>query len=89
MKVILQDCSSQDTWDTWISDATEVLVSTNTPRVIICGDEDGLFPLERCNGAKSALQISDECFHVVKDTGHLPMVEKPDEVLQVLKDMLF
>ena len=89
MKVILQDCSDQDLWDTWLSDASEILVSANTPRVLICGDDDGIFPLERCNGVKRALQISDECFHVVREAGHLPMIEKPNEVLQILKDMLF
>ena len=33
-------------------------------------------------------EIPDELYHVIKGVGHLPMLEKGDEVLAILHDFL-
>ena len=86
MKVIGQDCSKQQLWEQWLTRGKQALLSANIPRALVCGDNDGLFSVDSCLEVKQLLEISDECFHVVKDVGHLAMLEKPEEVNQLIRD---
>ena len=88
MKVIGNDCSSRETWDKWLDDGKQALKAAKIPRMMICGDSDGTFPVENVMRAKNLLEVPDECFHIVKEAGHLPMLEKPEEVAQTIRTFL-
>ena len=62
MKVLGTDCSNQEVWDKWLEDARHVLSGSGT---LICGDSDGVFPLENCDKLKSFLGIPEDCYHIV------------------------
>ena len=62
-----------------------VLSGSGIATTLICGVSDGVFPLENCDKLKSYLQIPEDCYHIVKDAGHLSMmVEKPVEVNKIV-----
>lgn len=86
MKVIGEDCSNQQAWSEWLTQGKEALLSGNIPRSIVCGDGDGLFSVESCLQVKKLFEVPDDCFHVVKDAGHLAMLEKPSETNKIIKD---
>lgn len=88
MKVVGNDCSSQEAWDEWLEKGKQALRVANIPRMMMCGEQDGTFSVSDVTKAKVLLEVSDECFHIVKDAGHLPMLEKPEEVVQVIRTFL-
>ncbi len=55
---------------------------------MICGDSDGIFSVPHCEYVRGLLDIPAESFHVVKEAGHLMMIEKPDEVTKVIRDFV-
>lgn len=88
MKVIGNDCSSQEAWSEWLEKGRQALTAAKIPRMMITGDSDGTFSVESVSKVKSILEMPEDCFHVVKDAGHLPMLEKPEEVAQVIRTFL-
>lgn len=63
-------------------DATPLLSAMKYPVVVVHGAADQLIPIERAREVKAALPES----HLVeiKDVGHMPMCEAPDETAQAL-----
>ena len=88
MKVIGTDCSKQEVWEKWLEDARRVLSGSGIATTLICGDGDGVFSLENCEKLKSFLEIPEDCFHIIKDAGHLAMLEKPVEVNRIVLKFL-
>ena len=88
MKVLGRDCSSQETWDDWLEKGKQALKAAKIPRMLITGDSDGTFSVDDVTQVKNILEVPDECFHVVQDAGHLPMLEKPEEVSQTIRTFL-
>ena len=88
MKVIGTDCSKQEVWEKWLEDARRVLSGSGIATTLICGDSDGVFSLENCEKLKSFLEIPEDCFHIIKDAGHLAMLEKPVEVNRIVLKFL-
>lgn len=88
MKVVLSDTSNQELWDGYIRNGARILVSAGIPRVLIGGEGDGLFPPDRVVGLQRLLEVPDECCHVIKEAGHLIMLEQPDKVLDILSKLL-
>jgi 3-oxoadipate enol-lactonase len=64
------------------TDATPLLSAMKYPVVVIHGDVDALIPIERAREVKAALPSA----HLVeiKDAGHIPMCEAPNETAQAL-----
>lgn len=88
MKVIGNDCSSQEMWAEWLEKGKQALRAAKIPRMMITGDSDGTFSLDDVTQAKNLLEVPDECFYIVKEAGHLPMLEKPEEVAQTIRTFL-
>ena len=88
MKVVGNDCSSQESWSEWLKKGKQALKATRIPRMLISGELDGVFSVENVTKAKNFLDVPDDCFHIVKEAGHLPMLEKPEEVVQVIRTFL-
>ena len=88
MTVLGSDCSSQENWREWLEKGKRALNAAKIPRMMISGDSDGTFSVEDVTKAKYLLEVPDECFLIVKDAGHLPMLEKPEEVAQAVKTFL-
>ena len=88
MKVLAADSSNQAVWEHWLAEGKDALSSGGIPRAIVCGDGDGVFLVSSCQNVKSLLDVPEEDFHVVKDTGHLAMLEKPVEVNSIVKEFL-
>jgi pimeloyl-ACP methyl ester carboxylesterase len=64
------------------ADTTTLLSAMKYPVVVVHGTADQLIPIERAREVKAALPES----HLVeiKDAGHMPMCEVPDETAQAL-----
>lgn len=88
MKVLGNDCSSQESWSEWLENGKQALNVAKIPRMLISGDADGVFSVDNVTKAKDLLEVPDDCFHIVKEAGHLPMLEKPEEVAQVMRTFL-
>ena len=88
MKVLSSDCSSQDNWSEWLEKGKRALNATKIPRMMISGHSGGTFTVEDVTKAKYLLEVPDECFFIVKDASHLPMLEKPEEMAQAVKTFL-
>ena len=88
MKVVGNDCSSQENWSEWLEKGRQALKAAKIPRMLISGDSDGIFSVESVTKAKDLLEVPDDGFHIVKEAGHLPMLEKPKEVVQVVRTFL-
>ena len=88
MKVVGNDCSSQESWSEWLEKGKQALKVAKIPRMLISGDCDGVFSVESVTKVKDLLEVPDDSFHIVKEAGHLPMLEKPEEVVQVIRTFL-
>lgn len=66
-------------------DSTPLLSSINYPVVIVHGDADALIPADRAREVKAALPNA----HLVeiKDAGHMPMMEFPEQTAEALKKL--
>ena len=56
------------------------------PTLLIWGSDDGVFPAS--DGEKLLQVLPNARLHIIKDAGHVPNEEKPDELNQVLLDFL-
>lgn len=65
------------------ADALETL---RKPTLIIWGEQDELFPV--AVGSQLHASIRDSELVVIKDSGHMPMWEKPDETNQAIMEFL-
>ena len=88
MRTIGIDCSDQATWDRWFGDGREAILRNKIPCGLIAGEDDGIFSLESTQKLKEMMEIPNKLYHVIKGVGHLPMLEKGDEVLAILQDFL-
>ncbi|MDD7909261.1 3-oxoadipate enol-lactonase [Pseudovibrio exalbescens] len=64
------------------ADLTEVLQSITVPTLCLCGDEDGSTPPEVVMDMQE--KISGSSFEMIEYAGHLPCVEQPDAIAQLL-----
>jgi len=67
-------------------DETALLKKINTPTLILWGENDIWIPVE--NGLKFDAKLSNSRLVVMKETGHVPMEERPEESLAHLLDFL-
>ena len=51
-------------------------------------DEDGVFSLDSAKTLKQPFEISDKNFHVVEGVGHIPMLERGEEVGRIVEEFL-
>ena len=86
MKVIGQDCSDQALFDGWLEEGKEGL--EGLPAMLLVGDDDGLFPVEDCREVVQFLGIPETHFHVVCNSGHLLMLDQPEEVNRHIKEFV-
>jgi pimeloyl-ACP methyl ester carboxylesterase len=64
----------------------DALTTLRTSTLIIWGEQDDLFPVEV--GQQLHAAIRDSTLVVIKDSGHMPMWETPDETNQVILEFL-
>ena len=67
-------------------DETALLKKINTPTLILWGENDIWIPVE--NGLKFDAKLSNSRLVIMKETGHIPMEERPEESLAHLLDFL-
>ncbi len=67
-------------------DITNQLEKINAPTLIICGAEDKMTPLKFSELLRDGIVNSQ--LHVLDDTGHMVMLEKPDSVEDLLKQFV-
>ena len=67
-------------------DASEVLKNIDCPTLILCGTEDGWSPPERHR--RMAELAPRSILRLIKDCGHMSMMEQPDAVLGALREWL-
>ncbi len=67
-------------------DETALLKKINTPTLILWGENDIWIPVE--NGLKFDAKLSNSRLVIMKETGHVPMEERPEESLAHLLDFL-
>jgi pimeloyl-ACP methyl ester carboxylesterase len=63
-------------------DAEEALAATNTPALVIGGELDRITPV--AFSRRMAELLPDAELHVLDDAGHQLMLERPDEVADLL-----
>lgn len=64
----------------------ERLSSVQVPTLVLCGEEDGMVPPE--NSRQIASLVPGARLALIAQCGHLPMLEKPREVAQLVFDFL-
>jgi pimeloyl-ACP methyl ester carboxylesterase len=67
------------------ADSTDLLSAMQFPVVLIHGEADALIPIERARAVESAL-LQSRMF-ALKNVGHLPMMESPQETAEALKHL--
>ena len=85
VKVQGKECADQALWDGWLAEGKDGL-SGEVPVTMICGSGDGVFSVENCRELATLLGIGDDQLHVVEGVGHLSMLEKPDQVSNIITD---
>lgn len=63
-------------------------MGSDVPRVLISGDQDGVFDLDSSKTLKQHFEIANEHYHVVEGVGHIPMLERGKEVSQIVVNFL-
>lgn len=58
----------------------------NLPSLVICGEDDQLTPVKYSEYLAS--ELGQSTFSIVKDAGHMAMLEKPDSVNKAMQDFL-
>jgi len=69
-----------------LADGVRDLGRIQCPTLVLCGREDALTPLEEHR--EMALSIPNATLVVVEDCGHLPPLERPDEVNRAMREWL-
>ncbi len=64
------------------------MTASTIPLAMICGESDGIFSVQSCEHVRSLLEVPGNCFHVVKDSAHNMMIEKPVEVTRIIRDFV-
>jgi len=67
-------------------DYSQTLRQVTCPALILCGRHDTLCPVSRHEAMLDMIPHAKLC--IVEDAGHLPTIEKPEEVTQALQDLL-
>ncbi|MDC1080583.1 alpha/beta hydrolase [Flavobacteriaceae bacterium] len=67
-------------------DETALLKKINIPTLILWGENDIWIPVE--NGLKFDAKLSNSRLVIMKETGHIPMEERPEESLAHMLDFL-
>ena len=88
MKKVGKEVSSQTNWDRWLEEGAQVLTSKNIPRLLISGNQDGVFSMQSAFVVKRRFEIAKDSHHVLDGVGHIPMLEAPEEVGRILVQFL-
>lgn len=88
MKVLGADCASQERWDGWLEGGREAIAAGGLATALVCGEWDGVFSVESSHRVKEMFSVGDDAFHVVKEAGHLFMLEKPSALNEIIKTFL-
>jgi len=67
-------------------DVMDKVASINVPCLIVCGNEDKLTPIKYSQYLKD--KIKDSKLVVIKDSGHMSMLEKPNEVNKAIEEFI-
>jgi len=67
-------------------DYTEVLADLQIPTVVVTGDADALIPWERSQ--EMAARLPKSILVVIPGSGHVPMLEAPDQVADTLQSLI-
>jgi len=67
-------------------DQHALLATIRTPVLVVAGDEDPTFPLPETRRMATAIPGAD--FHIMRRTGHLAGLERPEEVSALIDDFL-
>lgn len=67
-------------------DITDKLSEINLPTLILCGKQDVMTPPKYSQFLNDIIQNSE--IHLIADAGHMIMLEKPDEVANLMKQFL-
>lgn len=67
-------------------DQTDTLKNIKVPTLILCGRKDTLCPVEKHEMMQSL--IDGAVLSIIEETGHLPVLEKPDKTNAVLQNWL-
>ncbi len=68
------------------ADSRPTLVTIRCPTLVLCGRQDALTPLDR--HTEMAAGIAEARLAVIEDSGHLPPLERPQEVIDQLRTWL-
>ena len=88
MRTIGLNICDQTVWDGWLENGKQALVENNVPRCLVAGEYDGVFNLTSTQQLKEQFDIPDQLHHVIAGVGHLPMLEKGEEVSMLLQNFL-
>ncbi|TFG24998.1 MAG: alpha/beta hydrolase [Promethearchaeota archaeon] len=67
-------------------DVMDKVASINVPCLIVCGNEDKLTPVKYSQYFKD--KIKDSKLVVIKDAGHMVMLEKPNELNKAIEEFI-
>ena len=73
-------------WSTKPSDVGQHLDKISQPTLVISGEQDEIVPFN--DSQKIAELIKDASFILIRDCGHMPHEEKPDEFIQIVDEWL-
>ena len=80
-EVVYRDFKSCDNFD-----VMDKVASINVPCLIVCGNKDILTPIKYSQYFKD--KIKDSKLVVIKDAGHMVMLEKPNEVNKAIEEFI-